>query len=114
MSFTNLWPRSGRSGTRQSSGSLATSATRPLRARGRGLRSRLQLEALEDRFAPANLLHSLFPDATGPQQGAEFGQAVATDTNFHVVGASFSDVGSFADSGQAFVYNATTGALVLR
>src|SRR5437764_758657 len=112
MTFTNLWPRSGRSGTRQSSGSLATSATRPLRARGRGLRPRLRLEALEDRFAPANLLHSLFPDATGPQQGAEFGQAVATDTNFHVVGAPGADAGGVIVVGQAFVYNATTGALV--
>jgi outer membrane protein assembly factor BamB len=68
--------------------------------------------ALEDRLAPATLLHSLFPDPSVPQQGAKFGYAVAADTNFHVVGAPYSHVGDFASVGQAFVYNASTGALV--
>src|SRR5437762_8530207 len=81
--------------------------------RRRSLRAaahRPRLEVLEDRFAPATLLHSLFPDASGPQPGAQFGHAVAADTNFHVVGAPYSDVGGFASVGQAFVYNASTGA----
>src|SRR5438105_599479 len=84
-------------------------------ARRRSLRAathRPYLEALEDRFAPATLLYSLFPDPSGPQQGAIFGTAVAADSNFHVVGAPSSDVGGITDVGQAFVYNATTGALV--
>src|SRR5947208_11105410 len=67
---------------------------------------RLRVQALEDRLAPATLLHSLF--LSEPQQGAYFGYAVAADTNFHVVGAPYSRVGDFASVGQAFVYNAST------
>src|SRR5437879_4179908 len=95
--------------------SIAPSRMERKHRRRRSLRAaahRPRLEILEDRFAPANLLHSLFPDATGPQQDAHFGTAVAADTNFHVVGAPTSDVGGITDVGLAFVYNATTGALL--
>src|SRR6476659_5344237 len=102
-SHSGWWSRSD-SVTARSAGSAARPAGRR--------RARLRLQVLEDRFAPATLLHSLFPNALGPQQGAEFGCAVAADTNFHVVGATFADVGSLVDVGQAFVYNASTGALV--
>ena len=36
---------------------------------GRARNLRPTLETLEDRLAPATLLHSLFPDPAGPQQG---------------------------------------------
>ena len=94
---------------------LAPNRAEPKHRRQRSLRAathRPYLEVLEDRFAPATLLYSLFPDASGPQQSAHFGTAVAADTNFLVVGAPTSDVGGVTDVGQAFIYNATTGALV--
>jgi hypothetical protein len=72
---------------------------------------RLRLRTLEDRLAPATLLHTLLPEV-GPQEGAQFGRTVAADTSYQVVGAPFSDVGGMADIGQAFVYDAGTGALL--
>ena len=75
------------------------------------LNRRLYAVALENRIAPATLQHSLFP-VLGPQSGVHFGNAVAADANFDVVGAPLSDVGGITDTGQAFVYNASTGALI--
>lgn len=75
---------------------------------------RPRLEARKERITPSDsLTQSLFPDPTGPQQGVGFGYSVATDTNFHVVGAPSSDVGGFEDCGVAFVYDNTTGALIV-
>ena len=67
--------------------------------RRRSLRAathRPYLEALEDRFAPATLLDSFFPDASGPQHDAHFGATIAGDTNFHMVTTG---VSAFAQDG---------------
>jgi outer membrane protein assembly factor BamB len=73
-------------------------------------RTRLLLVTLEDRLAPATLLHSLFQ--SGGQRDSSFGSAIAADTNFYVVGASSADVGGLTNVGQAFIYNASSGALI--
>ena len=79
-----------------------------------GRRRPLVLEVLEDRFAPAALLQQSFlpPPAFASQTSGHFGTSTATDSNTHVVGMPYADVGGFVDSGAAFVYNATTGALI--
>ncbi len=42
----------------------------------------------------------------------QFGSSVAADGNLRVVGAPLTDVAGFADAGIAYVFDATTGALV--
>ncbi len=84
----------------------------PARQAPKRQRRRFEVEAFEDRLAPATLVQSLYPDAAGPQLDGQFGHATATDTSFHVVGMPFADIGGFQDSGVAYVYNATTGALI--
>ncbi len=82
------------------------SVTRPARQR----RNWNPVAALEVRtLLAATLTHSVFPGIGSSQ--TEFGSAVATDGNFLVVGAYGDSTGAFR-SGQAFVFNATTGALV--
>lgn len=75
-------------------------------------RSFLWVHALDKRIAPAALQHSLFPDPTGPQSGAQFGYSIAVSGNYRVVGAPLSDVLGVADVGQVFVFNAATNSLV--
>ena len=73
----------------------------------------LVLEFLEDRLAPAALVKNLYaPDAVASQTAGFFGHATATDTNFHVVGMTGVDIGGVQDCGAAYVYSATTGALI--
>ncbi len=53
------------------------------------------------------------PISTGSElTGNAFGYSVAEDGNYRVVGAPFADFGSTADSGFAYVYDSTTGALL--
>src|SRR5262245_22981556 len=73
---------------------------------------RLRVNLLEGRVAPAELLHTLFPDLTGPQERAQFGISVATGVNYRVVGAALSDALGFYDAGQAFVYDVATNNLI--
>ena len=70
-----------------------------------------RFERLEDRITPATLLHTLLPDPA-PQAGALFGTGAAADATYQVVGAPYADVGGLTDVGQAFVYDAATGALI--
>jgi drug/metabolite transporter superfamily protein YnfA len=77
------------------------------------IRRRLSIDELEARTTPdATLLHSLFPNPTGPQEFSQFGKSVATDGNWVVVSSPYADSGAFYDSGQAFVFDAATGALL--
>lgn len=73
---------------------------------------RLRVESLERRIALATLLHSLFPDPTGPQQSSFFGASIATNSTYRVVGANLSDVAGITDVGQAFIYDVATNNLV--
>jgi outer membrane protein assembly factor BamB len=79
-----------------------------------GRRRPLVLEALEDRFAPAAVLQQTFlpPPAFASQTSGHFGTSTATDSNTNVVGMPYANVGRFVDSGAAFVYSTTTGALI--
>jgi Ca2+-binding RTX toxin-like protein len=72
---------------------------------------KMSFDTLEDRISPAILAHSLYPDSIGPQ-GAQFGFATATDASFHVVGMPLADIGNVQNSGAAYVYSASSGALV--
>jgi outer membrane protein assembly factor BamB len=73
---------------------------------------KMDFDALEDRLAPATLAQSLYPDPTGPQEGGKFGSATATDTSVHVIGMAAAAFGAFDYSGSAYVYSATSGALI--
>ena len=73
----------------------------------------LRFEELEERATPSTLLHSLFPDPAGPVPGSLFGRSVAADGTYLVVGVPNTPVGGFPDAGSAYVYSATTGALVV-
>src|SRR5262245_56361051 len=65
---------------------------------------RRPLMQLECRLTPAELLHSLFPDPTGPQSLALFGTSVAVSSSYRVVSAPGADV--FGQGvGQAFVFD---------
>ena len=70
------------------------------------------VQQLESRDVPVALIDTLFPDATGPQQGAKYGSAVATDGIYTVVGAPNASAGGLQSAGQAFVFDAKTNALV--
>src|SRR5262245_41831952 len=71
-----------------------------------------RLRRLEDRLAPATLLHSLFPDSSGPQGGG-FGNSVAMSPQYPCVGAPASPVFGRALVGQVFVYAAATHDLLV-
>jgi hypothetical protein len=72
---------------------------------------RLLYELFEDRrlLALGDLLHTLVDPGTLPQAGSLFGNAVATDGNLTVVGASNTDADGFSNSGRAYVFNSATG-----
>src|SRR5262245_52983785 len=76
---------------------------------------RLRVNGLEDRITPAELLHTLYPDPTGPQQFAQFGTSVAADAKYRVVGTPDAHVlgPPFpTNAGQVLVFDATTNNLV--
>jgi hypothetical protein len=71
------------------------------------------LEGLEDRTTPAVIpLPPFLPDGTGATTGAHFGTGVAADGNYFVVGAELDDTGGGANAGRAYVFNASSGALL--
>ncbi len=45
-----------------------------------------------------------FPDPVSPQDGAQYGHAVAVDGDWMVVGARLDDVNGLADAGAAYIY----------
>ena len=59
--------------------------------------------------APCILLHD--PNVQ-PQADSNFGSSVAADGNWTVVGVPFADVGGSENTGRAYVFHSTTGALV--
>lgn len=71
-----------------------------------------QIECLEDRSVPATLTQSLFPtDLSGPQQNSQFGFAIASSSNYHVVGAPQTDISGIPDAGQAFIFDGASNSL---
>ena len=59
------------------------------------------------------LLHTLDnPNPFGTSDGDRFGYSVAISGNYAIVGANREDETGEVDSGKAYIYNATTGALV--
>ena len=59
------------------------------------------------------LLHTLDnPNAYGTSAGDRFGVSVAIDGNYAIVGAYFEDDAGGTDSGKAYIFNVTTGALI--
>jgi len=59
------------------------------------------------------LLHTLYnPNADGVAAGDIFGHTVSIDGNNAIVGASGDDDGANLNSGRAYIFNVTTGALV--
>jgi hypothetical protein len=59
------------------------------------------------------LLHTLDnPNAYSTSQGDNFGYSVSISGNYAIVGASNEDDAGGTDSGKAYIYNVTTGALL--
>ncbi len=56
---------------------------------------------------------TLLPSIGFGQQGSQFGSSVAVDGDLRVVGAPYADLNGFTDVGVVYVFNATTGALVV-
>src|SRR5262249_44755047 len=75
-------------------------------------RVRLWPVRLEDRLVPASLVHSLYPDPTGPQQSGNFGSFMAMSTDYRVFASPTCDAKGFLDCGQVHVYSATTNNLL--
>ncbi len=75
---------------------------------------RLALEQLEDRrlLSVGDLLHTLADPSMLPQQGSNFGSAVATNGNLAVVGVPNASLQGYATCGSVDVFNTSTGALV--
>lgn len=60
-----------------------------------------------------NLDHTLDnPDPDGSLDTDRFGESAAISGNYAIVGAPFEDESGLANSGKAYIYNVTTGALV--
>src|SRR5262245_35295239 len=74
--------------------------------------NQLRPVSLEERLVPAELLHARYPDATGPQRVALFGESTATGSNYRVVGVGDSSNAGLVFVGQAFVYDAATNKLI--
>src|SRR3954447_17472621 len=74
------------------------------------VKTRLRVLDLEGRIAPATLLHTLYPDPTGPGDSAYFGGAVASTSAYRVVSAS----GGCAPGirGQVFIYDSVGNNLI--
>ena len=65
------------------------------------------------RVTDGALLHTLNnPTAYGTSASDRFGDSVAASGNYVIVGAFFEDDAGGSGSGKAYIYNATTGALV--
>jgi hypothetical protein len=52
------------------------------------------------------------PNAYGTRDNDAFGVSVAMDGNYAIVGALFEDAAGSTDSGKAYIFNVTTGAVV--
>jgi hypothetical protein len=85
----------------------------PTQTRRSGRRGPLVLEVLEDRLAPATLVQTLYPpDDVTSQTAGLFGSATVTNSDFHIVSMPRANIGGVEHRGAAYVYRATTGALI--
>ena len=63
-------------------------------------------------FSPALAFTLDNPNAYGTSAGDKFGVRIATSDNYAIVGATGEDDAGGTDSGKAYIYNVTTGALL--
>src|SRR5262245_52624492 len=75
-------------------------------------RRRPSFQILENRLAPATLLHTLFPDPAGPQFNGQFGFSEAISADYRIAGSPLVDTLGGNDSGQVFIYSAATNNLL--